>query len=374
MAYFRKHQSEAKETPQPANRSELESLLAGNEAILDNLPDPLIMVDRARRMVRLNRAAQQQFGGDLTGRDLSTALRHPALLEGVDDVLEDAQGRIVDFSLPGTLDRYYNARIAGLPQDAPDGTAVILSLHDMTGVRRAERLRADFVANASHELRTPLSSLVGFVETLSGPAKDDEEARERFLSIMHEQASRMSRLIEDLLSLSRIEMAEHAAPTGAVDLAQVLDSVVGALELYAQEKSMTIDVSHEDLPPIIGDKDELAQVLQNLVDNAIKYGRAETPVTVSAELSAEATRRLQCPGVAVSVSDMGDGVAPAQIPRLTERFYRVDTARSRQLGGTGLGLAIVKHIVNRHRGALEIESEVGKGSTFTVFLPAAQRR
>ncbi|MCG8355658.1 MAG: hypothetical protein MI920_08820, partial [Kiloniellales bacterium] len=235
-----------------ASRIELESVLAGNEAILENLPDPLIMLDRSRQVVRLNHAAQMQFGRDLKGRDLASAVRHPALLEGVDDVLEDARGRIVDFSMPGTLDRYYNARIAGLPQDAPDGTAVILSLHDMTGVRRAERLRADFVANASHELRTPLSSLVGFVETLSGPAKDDEEARERFLTIMHDQASRMSRLIEDLLSLSRIEMAEHAAPTGTVELGEVLEGVVGGLELYAQEKDMTIDVESARLPALIG--------------------------------------------------------------------------------------------------------------------------
>ena len=362
------------EQVEPATRSELESLLAGNEAILDNLPDPLIMVNRARRIVRLNRAAQEQFGDGLTGRDLSIALRHPALLEGVDDVLEDARGRIVDFSMPGTLDRYYNARIAGLPQDAPDGTAVILSLHDMTGVRRAERLRADFVANASHELRTPLSSLVGFVETLSGPAKDDAEARERFLAIMREQALRMSRLIEDLLSLSRIEMAEHAAPTGQIDLGQVLGGVVGALELYAEEKTMSVKLGGTKLPAVIGDRDELAQVFQNLIDNAIKYGRDGTAVTITAEPSAEASRRLHRPGVAVSVSDQGEGVAPEHISRLTERFYRVDTARSRQLGGTGLGLAIVKHIVNRHRGALEIESAVGKGSTFTIYLPAAEGR
>jgi two-component system phosphate regulon sensor histidine kinase PhoR len=247
------------------------------------------------------------------------------------------------------------------------------ALRDIAAARRSDRMRADFVANASHELRTPLASLLGFVETLRGPARDDEAARDRFLAIMHEQATRMARLIDDLLSLSRIEMNEHVPPTGRVELGEALRRVAETLQQKAAARGMRIEVAvPAGLPPAIGDADELAQLFQNLVDNAIKYGRPETPVRVAAR---RADRPL--PGaeaaVAVSVADEGEGIAREHLPRLTERFYRVDTARSRAAGGTGLGLAIVKHIVGRHRGALEIASERGRGSTFTVRLPAAGR-
>ncbi|MEX1109203.1 MAG: ATP-binding protein, partial [Dongiaceae bacterium] len=275
---------------------------------------------------------------------------------------------------------------------------VIVSLHDITPIRRAEQLRADFVANASHELRTPLSTLVGFIETLRGPASDDEEARGRFLTIMHEQANRMARLVADLLSLSRIELNEHSAPTGRVDVAALLGNVVDALALKAEQRGMRIELGSAGdaraagdlaaLPPIVGDADELAQVFQNLIDNAIKYGRAGTPIRVSAALvtgpvtgtgaggtrsAPGITRPGRPPGrqIAIAVADQGEGIPREHLPRLTERFYRVDAARSRDLGGTGLGLAIVKHIVSRHRGRLEIESEAGKGSVFKILLPAA---
>ena len=254
---------------------------------------------------------------------------------------------------------------------AQDGTVAILVLHDLTSVRRAEQLRADFVANASHELRTPLSSLLGFVETLRGPAVDDKDAQRRFLAIMHEQATRMAHLVEDLLSLSRIEMEEHTPPTGTADIESVLRSVTSTLDIKARDKSMTIVVEATNLPAVTGEGDELTQVFQNLIDNAIKYGRTGSTVRIEAKESGVARRRLGRPAIAVAVMDQGEGISREHLPRLTERFYRVDKARSRQLGGTGLGLAIVKHIVNRHRGALEITSNEGEGSTFTVFLPAA---
>lgn len=352
-------------------RRELEAVVIGNEAILATLPDPLIMMDSGRRVVRANPAANELFGSELAGRDLTAMLRSPSLLDAADAVLQGADGRVVDFTIPGPVQRTFNARIARLPAPALDGTVAILSLHDLTSIKRAEQMRADFVANASHELRTPLSSLLGFVETLRGPAKDDQGAHERFLAIMEEQATRMSRLVEDLLSLSRIEMQEHTPPTGDTNLEHVVRSVANTLEIPAREKDMTVFLEFDALPPVIGDPDELSQVFQNLMENAIKYGRAGTELRVTGGLSDLARRRLGRAAVAVAVIDRGEGIAREHLPRLTERFYRVDTARSRKLGGTGLGLAIVKHIINRHRGALEIDSVEGEGSTFTLYLPVA---
>ncbi len=361
-------------TAEQNEHEQLRALVAGNEAILANLPDPLMMLDRRRRIVQANPAAGRLFGGGLAGRALTDVLRSPALVDATDAVLAGAPDQSVEFTVPGGLEQYFRANVAGLPAPAPDDTVAIVSLHDLTGIKRAEQMRADFVANASHELRTPLSSLLGFIETLSGPARDDEDARLRFLPIMDQQAQRMSRLIEDLLSLSRIEMQEHNPPTGRTDLKRVLRGVASSLEHKARDKNMPIEVAADDPLPVIGDQDELAQVFQNLIDNAVKYGRAETKVRVTAAASQAASARLGCDAVAVTVSDRGEGIAREHLPRLTERFYRVDTARSRQLGGTGLGLAIVKHIVSRHRGALEIKSQEGNGSNFSVYLPAASER
>jgi PAS domain S-box-containing protein len=253
---------------------------------------------------------------------------------------------------------------------------------DITDRKNLEARQAEFIATVSHELRTPLASLIGFIETLRGPAKDDAEARERFLGLMSDQAGRMGRLVQDLLSLSAIELAEHTRPGDRVGLAATFGSVVAGLEMEARAKDMTIERDlAPDLPPVLGNGDQIAQLLSNLIGNAIKYGRAGTPVTVSAHFSAEVPQDMAAaveqaggPGVVrIEVRDRGEGIDAEHIPRLTERFYRVDTARSRAVGGTGLGLAIVKHIVARHRGLLEIESEVGEGSTFSVTLPAAPR-
>jgi two-component system phosphate regulon sensor histidine kinase PhoR len=375
-------------------RRELEALVAANEAVLASLPDPLIMLDRERRIVRANPAAESLFGQALAGRDLTGVLRNPALIEAVDAAL-GGSGRVVEFSLPVPVERGFTARAEPLARPIADGTVALLTLHDITQVKRTEQMRADFVANASHEMRTPLSTLLGFIETLRGPARDDTAAQERFLAIMHEQALRMSRLVADLLSLSRIELNEHTVPTGRVILADVVHGVADTLQFKAAEKRMTIELDApppagtdggngrlESLPPVTGDPDELAQVFQNLIDNAIKYGRPGSRIRIAGWTTEPAPaaitagtplppRRLDRRGVAVAVIDEGEGIAREHLPRLTERFYRVDTARSRDLGGTGLGLAIVKHILNRHRGALDIDSAPGEGSTFTVFLPAA---
>lgn len=346
--------------------SALERRAAGAESVIDAVPEPLLVLDFNRSILHANLAAETLLGEDLVGRDLSEALRNPELLEAVGGTLHDGEGRAVEFDLALPVERQIRARIASLAQWRDTEGAVIVTLEDMTAIRRTEQMRVDFVANVSHELRTPIASLRGFIETLQGPARDDPEARDRFLGIMLGQAERMSRIVNDLLSLSRVELDEHNHPTDPVELLPLLRSVAASLELLAADRDMTIEIdAPERAPDVAGDADQLDQVFRNLIENAIKYGRQGTPVTVSLRTA---------PGgetVSVAVTDRGEGIERRHIIRLTERFYRVDTARSRELGGTGLGLAIVKHIVNRHRGRLDIETEVGVGSTFTVTLPAA---
>ena len=354
-------------------RAAIDDLAASAQAIVDGLPDPLIALDRQRRIVRTNIAARALLGVIAAERDLSMTLRHPELLAAIDALLETgADGNFtaadqiaVEIALSGTPERDIIVHARRLPRAAADGSLALLVLHDTTALRRAERMRADFVANASHELKTPIAGLAGFIETLRGPARDDTAARERFLGIMAEQADRMRRLVDDLLMLSRIEQHEHARPAGAVDLGRVLHGVRDLLQLKASARQVAVELAIEDgLPKAVGDHDELTIVFQNLVDNALKYARPATTVRVTA-------RPFGPDYVAVAVSDEGDGIPAAHLPRLTERFYRVDNARSRALGGTGLGLAIVKHVVSRHRGRLDIQSTPGKGSVFTVTLPAA---
>jgi two-component system phosphate regulon sensor histidine kinase PhoR len=349
-----------------------EERAAAAEAVVAAVPDPLLLIDPRRRIVGANAGASALADIAAGPRDLAAALRNPAVLAAADAVLRGEAARDVEFTLAGSIERQLRARFARIPRPSPTGAAVVLALHDVTEMKRAEQLRADFIANASHELRTPLASLTGFIETLRGPARDDEAARERFLAIMRAQALRMTRLVEDLLSLSRIELNEHVAPTGVVALASLLRHVADTLELRAGERGTRIRlVLPADLPAAQGDRDELAQLFQNLIDNAIKYGRDRGEIVVEA---AAASRRppeggtVAQPFVSVAVRDNGEGIPRQHLPRLTQRFYRLDTARSRAMGGTGLGLAIVKHIANRHRGFLEIESAVGVGSTFTVFL------
>jgi two-component system phosphate regulon sensor histidine kinase PhoR len=355
-------------------QAELHETLAGAEAIFASLPDPVLMLSSGQEILRANRAAEELFQEPLQGRALSGVLRHPALLAAVDRALSEGAGQGVEMTLPVPVERQLAAHIEPIGRTLPDGGAAILVLHDVTALTRADRMRADFVANASHELRTPLATLIGFIETLLGPAREDAAARERFLPVMLEQAQRMARLVSDLLSLSRIELHEHTPPTARVDLASLLRTVAAGLEMKARGRGMTIRTEAEALPPVIGDADELAQVFQNLIDNAVKYGAPGTEVGVvagsAARVAASAPHRL-AQGVAVAIIDRGEGIAREHLPRLTERFYRVDSARSRELGGTGLGLAIVKHIVSRHRGHLEIESAPGEGSRFTVYLRAA---
>ena len=345
-------------------------LRRADQSIIEGLPDPLLVLSPEGAPLRANAAARLLFGAGGSGRlggDLAALLRHPALAEAVDRALVQSRPQAADLVLPVPVARELLAQVVPMEPALADGGRLVVVLSDRTRERAVERMRADFVANASHELRTPLASLVGFIETLRGPAEDDAVARTRFLAIMAEQAERMRRLIDDLLGLSRIELTEHQPPVGRARLAAVARAEAAALEPLLRRRRMALaealDEAAEAAP---ADADQLAQVVRNLLENAVRHGREGGEVRLSVE-RAEAGGR---PGVALTVADNGPGIPREHIPRLTERFYRVDRGRSRAAGGTGLGLAIVKHIVNRHRGQLLIDSDEGHGARFRVWLPA----
>lgn len=332
--------------------------------IVERLPDPLIVLGADRAVRQANGAARAAFGDDI-----AAVLRHPTLRAAIERAYAERATQSVIFSLPVPVPREVRASVVHLLQELPDGGAAIVVLADRSREQAVERMRADFVANASHELRTPLASLIGFIDTLRGPAADDPAAQVRFLGIMAEQAARMNRLIDDLLRLSRIEVDEHLPPTGRVDLRALLLRLAAAFEVRVAERKMRLELAlAETLPEIPGDHDQIVQVGENLLDNALKYGREGGVVRLVARATAPPARL----GVAIIVEDDGAGIPRAHLPRLTERFYRVDKGRSRAAGGTGLGLAIVKHVVNRHRGQLTIESEEGRFARFTVWLPAGE--
>ena len=329
--------------------------------LMDQLPIPVMLLDDDERVLFVNRSMRDVLGPGLDRKRASSVLRNPVVLGAIAEARRGFSTN-VPFSLPVPIERHYQAYAARISV-SPSVTALLL--HDLTVVKRSEQLRADFIANASHELRTPLAAVSGFIETLRGHAKDDEAARNQFLDIMGVEAARMRRLIDDLLSLSRIEMNEHVKPEGRIAVESTVRQAAAALKPLAAQDGITITVEAKPgVPPVIGDQDELVQLFQNLIHNAIKYGREKGKVQVVIGQSADRQ-------VFAAIHDDGEGIGPNAIPRLTERFYRVDVKRSREKGGTGLGLAIVKHIINRHQGRLSIESRLGEGSTFTVLLPAA---
>jgi len=344
----------------------VEQLQRADAAIVERLPDPLIVLGPDRSVRRANAAARSAFGSDI-----GAVLRHPGLRGAIDRAFASGNVQSAELILPVPMSREVQAAVVPMDPPLADGGLAVVVLSDRTRERAIERMRADFVANASHELRTPLASLIGFVETLRGPAADDPPAQQRFLAIMAEQGARMNRLIDDLLSLSRIELTEHQPPAERVDLAALLPRLVAGYEPRLAEHAARLDLQIAgELPTVLADPDQIAQVLQNLLDNAVKYGRADGTVGLSAQPAPVGGAWPTRPGVVLTVADQGAGIAREHLPRLTERFYRVDKGRSREVGGTGLGLAIVKHIVNRHRGQLLIESEEGVGTTVSVWLPA----
>jgi two-component system phosphate regulon sensor histidine kinase PhoR len=337
--------------------------------ILEQLPDPLMLTDRDGRVLFANRAMRTVVGVDAERKHVSSLLRTPAVLEAIGKTAATGEPSTVEFSTPVPIERHYQAYVT---RTASEPAVVTLLLHDLTTAKRTEQMRADFVANASHELRTPLAAVSGFIDTLKGHARDDAEARDRFLDIMSVEAGRMRRLIEDLLSLTRIELNEHVRPAGRVSLESILREAVAALSPLAQMDEIALEISAApDLPPVTGERDELIQLFQNLIHNAIKYGRIGGHVWVGIAPAPVSGGRGAASMLAVSIRDDGEGIPSDAIPRLTERFYRVDVKRSREKGGTGLGLAIVKHIVNRHQGRMTVESRAGEGSAFTVLLPIA---
>lgn len=339
-------------------------------AILQALPDPVLLIDGEKTILTANDAAKDLLGAQIEGRSLALALRHPEVLDAVNDVLGGEDRRSARISLLASVRRSFDIQVATLESAAQSDAKAVLIMHDMTAEQNAEQMRADFVANVSHELRSPLSALVGFIETLRGPARDDLSARDRFLDIMDSESKRMARLIDDLLSLSRVEANEHVLPDGQVDLRALLADVADTLSTRASRRSITIALPRDGAPVLAsGDWDELTEVFHNLIDNAVKYCPEHTKVTVEID-QIERIPDIGQPGVVVAVADEGEGIPAEHLPRLTERFYRVDHGRSRSMGGTGLGLAIVKHIVNRHRGRLTIDSTLGQGTVFRVFLPS----
>lgn len=333
--------------------------------MLGAIPDPALMLDEANHVLAANAGAATLLSVS-AGRHIAHLHRSPELLGAIERARLEAEPQPFEVHVKVPIERHLSGVATPLRQgaSADRGALLLVVLKDRTEAKQLGEMRADFVANASHELRTPLASLRGFLETLQGAAKDDPEARQRFLAIMQQQAERMSRLIDDLLSLSRIEMREHVPPKGVVDLAGLASEVTHNLSALAASAEVSIALEERGEPArVIGDRDELFQVVQNLVQNAIKYGRrgGKVQIRVSREQA----------NIALAVEDDGVGIDPVHLPRLTERFYRVSAKDSRERGGTGLGLAIVKHIVNRHQGQLSIQSVPGRGSTFTVRLPAA---
>jgi two-component system phosphate regulon sensor histidine kinase PhoR len=337
--------------------------------IFERLPDPLLLLNASGRVMFANAAMRGVIGVDPEKKHISSLLRTPSVLDAIRETAETGEPSWVEFTFLVPVQRHYQAYAARIGKDP---AVTILLLHDLTGMKRAEQMRADFVANASHELRTPLAAVSGFIATLKGHARDDPEARERFLDIMTVEADRMRRLIDDLLSLTRIEQNEHVPPSGEASLEDILREAVAALAPLARQDRIALEIAAATgLPPATGQRDELIQIFQNLIHNAIKYGKQDGHVWIALEPGSPSGGRGAENMLMVCVRDDGEGIPQASVPRLTERFYRVDVKRSRERGGTGLGLAIVKHIVNRHHGRLAIESRPGEGSTFTVFLPAA---
>jgi two-component system phosphate regulon sensor histidine kinase PhoR len=341
--------------------------------VVDAVPEPAVVLDSAGYVMHANRMAEDLFGSRRRGGHVASMSRDPELLEAVDKALASGETAAVELHERVPVERRLLATVAPLERlrSGAAGPALLISFRDLSEQDRLARMRADFVANASHELRTPLASLRGFVETLQGAAKDDAQARERFLKVMNEQAERMTRLIDDLLSLSRVEMREHLPLSERVDLNDAVTHVIQALQPIAAQAGTAVEFHRLEGPAVIrGDRDEIVQVFQNLVQNAIKYGKPGGRIDVRATREAAGGGRPA--RFVVAVTDDGPGIAPQHLPRLTERFYRVSAVASREKGGTGLGLAIVKHILNRHRGELTIASKVGEGSTFAVVLPAQE--
>lgn len=389
------------ETELSAQEAELANLRMARD-VAEALPEPLFIIDAAGVVEHANPAAERLVGAkEITGRHFAAVLRTPNVYEAAETVLKSNDPVTVEFTMMGAVERSCRAYVAPIESGTELGAGrrqrALVFIRDLTSERRVEQMRADFIASASHELRTPLASVVGFIETLRGPAKDDPEAREKFLSIMQSQAERMQRLVSDLMSLSRIELNEHVPPKDIVDLGDVAQDVMESLSPLFEQAGVIVDFIKDtnDTTKIVGDHDEIFQAVQNLLDNAVKYGGdpamiklrvgrgAAPPLTdggdpghragdAAAQVAARTGGRVE-DLIYVQIRDFGPGIERADLPRLTERFYRVNIERSLKSGGTGLGLAIVKHIVNRHQGGFQIESRLAGGTAFNCYFLVAAK-
>ena len=334
------------------------------DAVISGMPDPVAVLDQDGRVIAFNTEATALAPALRRGEPASIALRMPELVEAIRAASASGKAQRIEFSARLPSPRFSEAFISPVMLAQPGRAGiVVITVHDLTPIRRVEEMRADFVANVSHELRTPLAAITGFIDTLQGPARDDPAARERFLGIMQAQAWRMARLIDDLLSLSRIELRAHQRPDTPIDLVPIVRQVADGLQTLARDRGVAVEIVAPSEPLMVaGDRDELTRLFENLIENGLKYGASGKRVEIAIAPDGKGEAR-------VSVRDNGPGIAAEHLPRLTERFYRADVGESRAQGGTGLGLALVKHILNRHHGRLSIESKVGEGATFTVSLP-----
>ncbi len=354
----------------------LEAQTISDTAVLDSLPDPIIVIDRAGNILGANLSARTSFGKNITNKNIDKLFRSNNFINAVSKVLnkESKSENLIFYTDPPESQKLY-AHIKQLPWLSKGKAVAVISIYDMTKSMKIEKMQSDFVANASHELRTPLSIISGFIETLQTSAKDDADARDKFLKIMAEQAEYMSSLIENLLSLSRIELNQDQQPTDKVEVLDIAEEVAQALSIKATEREMKIRIfSDDNLPPVIGDKAQIKQVIQNLTDNAVKYGISGTDVTIRLKNAEKipASKSLKVSkgaAVAISVNNKGPKIEPEQLARLTERFYRMQEHKDLNIKGTGLGLAIAKHIIIRHRGNLTVNSNGYNGTTFTIYLP-----
>ena len=353
-----------------SRKNQLEAAVTENKIVIEVLPDALFILDKNQKIIRTNGMARHMFGHRITQQPIEEVLPIPELLNAIKNV---KQVREVEFHITEReIRRDYYAKVTKFPANSPSSTDMIVTLHDLTELKQIRKMRADFVANASHEMKTPLASIIGLIETMQTSAKNDLAAQAEFLSIMGNQSQRMKTLIEDLLSLSKIE-ADTSPPDKKVDMTKIIQDAIKHTEYATKQKNINVIVNiRDELPQILGDDNQLSQVLINLITNAAKYGYSDSDIIIEGKI----TRKLPLEisekydkAIEISVTDKSEGIAPEHIPRLTERFYRIDSARTRKLGGTGLGLAIVKHTLNRHGGMLKIVSKVGVGSTFSVFLP-----
>ena len=354
-----------KNTAPVVNKTNKDDL--GKRVIIEELEDQFFALDRYNLIKYLNKSAKQRFGENLIDKNISSVVRDTKLLETIEEAIKDQTTKNVNVEI--NLPSYQLYKIYIIPGPThlfPETDSVVLFLKDFTEITKAQKLKTDFVANVSHELRTPLVSIKGSLETILGPASDDKVAQKKFMSIMSEQVLRMENLINDLLILSRIELEEHIKPNKIVNLNEIFTNIKSNFELILKKKKINLQIELMEPTLVFGDNDKLLTVFSNLIDNAIKYSQDGKNIYVKSQNS---EGKLIGKNMLISIKDEGIGIPQDLIPRITERFFRVDTEKSKKVGGTGLGLAIMKHIISQHRGDYEILSKVNEGTEIKIYLP-----